>query len=193
MVDSERGVITRAPKVGVAIATSTSEAACTPSTPSSSDFTCGSMTSCSPCRRGPTPGVGRRSATASSSRSRSRRCSWASPTTDVSSRSRGYRLAHLFPYLPQQPAYNKRLRALAPRIAQVITHLAAGSASFGDGLRLLDSTPVPCGQSRETALRSELAGSAAYGYCRSHSRYLWGFPLYLLREVAAEFARTRRA
>jgi hypothetical protein len=84
-------------------------------------------------------------------------------------------------------------RAGAPRIAQVITHLAAGSASFGDGLRLLDSTPVPCGQSRETALRSELAGSAAYGYCRSHSRYLWGFPLYLLREVAAEFARTRRA
>jgi hypothetical protein len=92
----------------------------------------------------------------------------------------GYRLAHLFPYLPQQPAYNKRLRALAPRIAQVIAHLAAGSASLGDGLRVLDSTPVPCGQSRETARRSELAGSAAYGYCRSHSRYFWGFRLYLL-------------
>jgi hypothetical protein len=45
---------------------------------------------------------------------------------------------------------------------------------------LLDSTPVPCGQSRETARRSELAGSAAYGYCRSHSRYFWGFRLYLL-------------
>jgi hypothetical protein len=92
----------------------------------------------------------------------------------------GYRLAHLFPYLPKQPAYNKRLRALGPRIARVIEHLAAGSPSFGDGLRLLDSTPVPCGQSRETARRSELAGSAAYGYCRSHSRYFWGFRLYLL-------------
>jgi hypothetical protein len=92
----------------------------------------------------------------------------------------GYRLGHLFPYLPKQPAYNKRLRALAPRIAQVITHLATGSHSFGDGLRLLDSTPVPCGQSRETARRSELAGYAAYGYCRSHSRYFWGFRLYLL-------------
>jgi hypothetical protein len=92
----------------------------------------------------------------------------------------GYRLGHLFPYLPQQPAYNKRLRALGPRIAQVIGHLAAGSPSFGDGLRLLDSTPVPCGQSRETARRSELAGSATYGYCRSHSRYFWGFRLYLL-------------
>jgi hypothetical protein len=92
----------------------------------------------------------------------------------------GYRLGHLFPYLPKQPAYNKRLRALAPRIAQVIGHLAAGSPSFGDGLRLLDSTPVPCGQSRETARRSELAGYAAYGYCRSHSRFFWGFRLYLL-------------
>jgi hypothetical protein len=92
----------------------------------------------------------------------------------------GYRLAHLFPYLPKQPAYNKRLRALAPRIAQVIAHLAAGSHSFGDGLRLLDSTPVPCGQSRETARRSELAGYAGYGWCKSHSRYFWGFRLYLL-------------
>jgi hypothetical protein len=44
----------------------------------------------------------------------------------------------------------------------------------------MDSTPVPCGQSRETARRSDLAGSAAYGWCQSHSRYFWGFRLYLL-------------
>lgn len=92
----------------------------------------------------------------------------------------GWRLGHLFPYLPKQPGYNKRLRALAPTIAQVITHLAVSSPSLGDGLRLLDSTPVPCGQSRETARRSELVGHAGYGYCRSHSRYFWGFRLYLL-------------
>jgi len=91
-----------------------------------------------------------------------------------------YRLGHLFPYLPKQPGYNKRLRALAPTIAQVITHLAVTSPSFCDGLRLLDSTPVPCGQSRETARRSELTGQAGYGYCASHSRYFWGFRLYLL-------------
>ena len=71
-----------------------------------------------------------------------------------------YRLGHLFPYLPKQPGYNKRLRALAPTIAQVITHLAVTSPSFCDGLRLLDSTPVPCGQSRQTARRSELTGQA---------------------------------
>jgi Transposase DDE domain len=91
-----------------------------------------------------------------------------------------WRLGHLFPYLPQQPGYNKRLRALAPTIARVITQLAVASPSFCDNLRLLDSTPVPCGQSRETARRSELAGHAAYGWCRSHSRYFWGFRLYLL-------------
>jgi Transposase DDE domain len=43
-----------------------------------------------------------------------------------------------------------------------------------------DSTPVPCAASRETVRRSEFAGIAAYGYCRSHSRYFWGFRLYLL-------------
>jgi Transposase DDE domain len=91
-----------------------------------------------------------------------------------------WRLAHLFPYLPKQPGYNKRLRGLAPTIARVITHLATCSPSFCDGLRLLDSTPVPCGQSRETARRSELAGYAGYGWCKSHSRYFWGFRLYLL-------------
>lgn len=91
-----------------------------------------------------------------------------------------WRLGHLFPYLPQQPGYNKRLRALAPTIARVIGHLAVSSPSFCDNLRLLDSTPVPCGQSRETARRSELAGHAAYGWCKSHSRFFWGFRLYLL-------------
>ena len=91
-----------------------------------------------------------------------------------------WRLGHLFPYLPQQPGYNKRIRALAPTIGRVIGHLAAGSPSFFNGLRLLDSTPVPCGQSRETSRRSELAGSCAYGWCQSHSRYFWGYRLYLL-------------
>jgi hypothetical protein len=91
-----------------------------------------------------------------------------------------WRLGHLFPYLPQQPGYNKRLRALAPQIARAISYLAYVSPSIFDGLRLLDSTPVPCGASRETVKRSEFAGSAAYGYCQSHSRFFWGFRLYLL-------------
>ena len=91
-----------------------------------------------------------------------------------------YRLGHLFPYRPKQPGYNKRMRSLAPQIAACIGHLAAVSPSFGDNLRLLDTTPVPCGQSRETTRRSQLAGRGAHGYCASHSRHFWGFRLYLL-------------
>ena len=70
-------------------------------------------------------------------------------------------LSHLFPYIPKQPGYNKRLRALAPQICLVTEHLARISPSFCERIRLLDSTPVPCGQSRETRKRSELAGWAA--------------------------------
>jgi hypothetical protein len=91
-----------------------------------------------------------------------------------------YRLGHLFPYLPKQSGYNKRVRRLAPAIAACISHLAEVSPSFAENLRLLDSTPVPCGTSRETVRRSELAAIAGYGYCASHSRHFWGFRLYLL-------------
>ena len=90
------------------------------------------------------------------------------------------RLGHLFPYIPKQAGYNKRVRALAPQICLLVNAVARSSPSFYDRLRLLDSTPVPCAQSRETVKRSELAGSAAYGYCASHSRYFWGFRLYLV-------------
>lgn len=90
------------------------------------------------------------------------------------------RLGHLFPYIPGQSGYNKRLRALASEICLVLGALARTSPSFCDRLRLIDSTPVPCGQSRETVRRSQLAGHAAYGYCAAHSRYFWGFRLYLL-------------
>jgi hypothetical protein len=90
------------------------------------------------------------------------------------------RLGHLFPYLPKQPGYNKRMRALAPQIVKLLNAVAFASPSWYDRLRLLDSTPIPCGASRETVERSEFAGLAAYGYCASHSRYFWGFRLYLL-------------
>jgi len=90
------------------------------------------------------------------------------------------RLGHLFPYLPKQPGYNKRMRALAPQIVRLLNTIAFASPSWCENIRLLDSTPVACGNSRETVKRSEFAGHAAYGYCASHSRYFWGFRLYLL-------------
>jgi hypothetical protein len=90
------------------------------------------------------------------------------------------RLGHLFPYIPKQAGYNKRVRALASQVCLLINLVARNSPSFCDRLRLIDSTPVPCAQSRETVKRSDLAGHAAYGYCAAHSRYFWGFRLYLV-------------
>ena len=62
----------------------------------------------------------------------------------------------------------------------MLAEVARRSPSFWDRLRLLDSTPVPCAASRETVRRSALAGYGGYGYCAAHSRYFWGFRLYLL-------------
>src|SRR3954453_7713355 len=80
------------------------------------------------------------------------------------------RLAHLFPYLPQQPGYNKRMRALAPQIVRLLNPPASASPSWCAFLRLLDYTPVPCGPLHETVNRSAFAGQAAYGYCASFMR-----------------------
>ncbi len=90
------------------------------------------------------------------------------------------RLGRLFRYLPQQSAYNKRLNAAGPLISRVIEALARQVPTWNDDLRLIDSTPLPWEASRETVKRSDLAGHCGYGYCRSHSRFFWGFRLYLV-------------
>jgi hypothetical protein len=89
-------------------------------------------------------------------------------------------LRHLFPYLPKQPGYNKRLRKAAELIRHVMRELATDTALWTDDVWVVDSTPVECGRSRETVKRSDLAGWAQYGYCASHTRYFWGLRLHLL-------------
>jgi hypothetical protein len=89
-------------------------------------------------------------------------------------------LRHLFPYLPQQPGYNKRLRAARGLIRHCARVLAASTSLWTDDVWVVDSTPVECARSRETVKRSELAGWAQYGYCASHSRWFWGLRLHLL-------------
>jgi hypothetical protein len=83
-------------------------------------------------------------------------------------------LAGLFPCLPGQSGYGKRLRRSGGLLAAVITELARDTASWHDLLRLVDSTPLPCAASPETVRRSDLAGHAGYGYCASHARWFWG-------------------
>jgi len=90
------------------------------------------------------------------------------------------RLGHLFGCLPGQPGYNRRLRAAAGLIATLIRLLAADTSLWADDVWVVDSTPVECGRSRDTARRSDLAGWAEYGYCASHSRYFWGLRLHLV-------------
>ena len=89
-------------------------------------------------------------------------------------------LVHLFPFIPLQPGYNKRLRAALPQVKAVIRMLGRDTDLREDHVRIVDSTPVPCGTSRPTAKRPEVAGWANYGYCASHSRWFWGLRLYLV-------------
>lgn len=125
------------------------------------------------------------------------------------------RLGHLFPTLPDREGFYKRREALSDTIEALIAEFASHSPGSTDDVLLVDSTPVECARSRETvkrggssSLTDALSDAADYGYCASHSRYFWGFRLYLLcatdgmpiafelapanaseREVAAEMLR----
>src|SRR2546428_344872 len=103
-------------------------------------------------------------------------CGWAGPPgvrgERARARARGARwrrparrsLRSLFPYLPGQSGYNKRLRKLAATMMWLIAVLARDTALWADDVWVVDSTPVECGRSKETARRSDLAGWAEYGY-----------------------------
>ena len=77
-------------------------------------------------------------------------------------------IGHLFPRLLAQSEYNTRLRQLAPLMEAALRWLADATPATAEMLRLMDATPVPCGQSAVTARRSDLYGYAGYGYCPSH-------------------------
>lgn len=89
-------------------------------------------------------------------------------------------LATMFPFLPGQSGYNKRLRRLGPTMNWLIGVLVQQSDIGTDDVWVVDSTPVECARSKETVRRSEMAGWAEYGYCASHSRYFWGLRLHLV-------------
>jgi len=90
------------------------------------------------------------------------------------------RVGHLFPRLLSQSEYNERLKNAAPLMEAALRWLADQTPGSAEMLRLMDGTPVPCGQSVVTAKRSGLAGDAGYGYCASHSRFYWGAKLMLI-------------
>ena len=95
-------------------------------------------------------------------------------------RAAASRVGHLFPRLLRQSEYNQRLKDAAPLMEAALRWLADHTPATAELLRLMDATPVPCGQSVLTARRSGLAGWAGYGRCPSHSRFYWGAKLMLL-------------
>ena len=89
-------------------------------------------------------------------------------------------LAGMFPRTIGQSGWNKRVRKAFFLFIRVIRMLAMDTSLWSDDVRVVDSTPVQCGCSRETVRRSDAAGWAEYGYCASHSRYFWGLRLHLV-------------
>jgi len=89
-------------------------------------------------------------------------------------------VGHLFPRLLGQSEYNQRVKAAAPLMEAALRWLAGHTPGSAELLRLMDATPVACGQSVITARRSDLFGYAGYGYCPSHSRWYWGGKLLLI-------------
>ena len=93
-------------------------------------------------------------------------------------------LAVMFPRRIGQSGYNKRMRKAFFLFIRVIRMLAMDTSLWSDDVWVVDSTPVECGRSRETARRSDAAGWAEYGFCASHSRYFWGLRLHLVCTLA---------
>ncbi|GGV56714.1 hypothetical protein [Streptomyces spectabilis] len=87
-------------------------------------------------------------------------------------------LAPPFPYIPKQQGWNKPLRTALPLVKRMIRLLADDTDFWFDNHWIVDSTPTPYRISRTTVNGSEVADRAGYGYCASHSRFVWGLRPY---------------
>jgi len=92
----------------------------------------------------------------------------------------GRLLPGLFPDLPDQTQYNRRLRRLTPHITTVQLMLAELVAA--GQVRLADGTLIACANYPGCAAKSQFAGHASFGYCPSKSQYVWGMRLVLLAD-----------
>ena len=85
-----------------------------------------------------------------------------------------------FPHLPDRSQYNRRLRQLVGLISIVQQRLARWLDS--GGVRLADGSQLAVASYPGCQRRSHFAGSARYGYSKSHHRFLWGVRLVLLTD-----------
>jgi hypothetical protein len=89
-------------------------------------------------------------------------------------------LRDLFPYLPGQSGYNKRLRAAFPLLRYLVRALAADTDLWSDTVWVADSTPIGVRPLPRHRAPLGLAGWAGYGDCRAHRRDFWGLRLHLV-------------
>lgn len=83
-----------------------------------------------------------------------------------------------FPHLPEQSQFNRRLRRLTPHIATV--QLMVAELIAEGQVRLVDGTLISCANYPGCVKHSDFAPDAAYGYCPSKSRFVWGLRLVLV-------------
>ncbi len=94
-------------------------------------------------------------------------------------------LIGLFSGLVGQSGLHKRRAHLSDAVELVMAALARECPGYWDDVVLVDSTPVETARSRETVKRAgdstlddAIGNAAAYGYCRSHSRWFYGMRLH---------------
>lgn len=83
-----------------------------------------------------------------------------------------------FPHLPDQTQFNRRLRRLTPQITTV--QLMVAELIAEGRVHLVDGTLISCANYPGCAKRSEFAPDAAFGYCPSKSRFIWGMRLVVI-------------
>jgi hypothetical protein len=83
-----------------------------------------------------------------------------------------------FSHLPEQTQFNRRLRRLTPHITRV--QLMVAELIAEGQVRLVDGTLISCANYPGCAKRSDFAPEAAYGYCPSKSRFVWGLRLVVI-------------
>jgi hypothetical protein len=83
-----------------------------------------------------------------------------------------------FPHLPDQTQFNRRLRRLTPEITTV--QLMVAELIAEGQVRLVDGTLISCANYTGCAKHSDFAPDAAYGYCPSKSRFVWGMRLVVI-------------
>ena len=83
-----------------------------------------------------------------------------------------------FPHLPDQTQFNRRLRRLTPQITKA--QLMVAELIAEGEVCLVDGTLISCANYPGCAQSSDFAPDAAYGYCPSKSRFVWGMRLVVI-------------